>query len=159
MLYADKGHEKRLVDGLTRRRVECFCPMTGTATAPAHRRRVLHPLFSGFVFVSLSSKQFSDLSDSMDVARFMYWRSTPAIIPEHEIREIRSLSDKYPVIRIERIPINGGSMENNRPLQRKDSGTGISVSLPSLGFVLKAEPQAANVQVMSNYMKLKTKAS
>jgi hypothetical protein len=90
------------------------------------------------------------------VINFIYWLGTPAVIADKEIETIKLFLKEYRNVKLEKAPVDiGGSVQiTNEPVMNEQSNN-ISVenkmkaTLPSLGYMLIAEGQKTNVEILN----------
>jgi transcription antitermination factor NusG len=90
----------------------------------------------------------------------VYWLSKPAIIKDREIEAIREFLNEYKSIRLEKTNVNvndmvrilrGPLMEYEGSVVGVKSNT-VKIVLPSLGYLMVAEIEKVNVEVVTpNY--------
>ena len=90
------------------------------------------------------------------IVNFVYWLGKPAVIRDFEIDVIKSFLSDHINVRLEKAQvnvrdlvrvINGPLMEMEGEVVAVNSKT-VKVALPSLGFILAAEIQRENVEIV-----------
>jgi transcription antitermination factor NusG len=90
-VYTSANHEKRVREQLERRSVESFLPIYESERHWKDRRvRLQLPLFPGYVFVRMSSRDRLKVLQVSGVAHLVEFGGKPAAVPEEDIRAIRA---------------------------------------------------------------------
>jgi transcription termination/antitermination protein NusG len=90
-IYTNANHEKRVAQQLQRRSVENFLPIYESARRWKDRRvRLQLPLFPGYVFVRMSSRDRLKVLQVPGVAHLVEFGGKPAPVPEEDIQAIRA---------------------------------------------------------------------
>ena len=91
-LYTRSRHEKRVAAVLADRGLEAYLPLVERVSQWHDRRkRVLWPLFPGYVFARFSALEAATVSAVPGVVNIVSVAGTPASIPESDIANIRAL--------------------------------------------------------------------
>ena len=143
--------EKKASLLLSKKGIQNFCPFNTVVLKNGSRKKIIQePLFPSFVFVYISESEMSLVKQTNDVINFIYWLGKPALIKTAEIENINHFANSYYNIKVEKTVVNQSGMvhitnelERNNPHLRIASPqvNNIRVSLPSLGFILKAEKE------------------
>ena len=84
-------HEKRVLQHLVDRQIECFLPLFQTAHRWKDRRKIVElPLFRGYVFVRISPQERMGVLQTPSVVRFVCFQGRPAALPDSQIDALRS---------------------------------------------------------------------
>lgn len=158
VVYTRPRWEKKVAETLTRRKIENYCPIHQPVKQWSDRRKsVQKPLFTSFVFVRVSNSQVSSLSKINGVINLVYWLGEPAVIRPSEVEAIRKFVDHHRNIRLEKTPMTMESsiriadalvMETDAQIVSIKNKT-VKVGLPSLGYMMYAEVETANVEIVS----------
>jgi len=158
-VYTKPRWEKKVAELLTKRQIENYCPLNLVVRQWSDRKKkVYEPLFSSYVFVHVSENQRSELKQVPGIINLLLWLNKPAVIRDKEIQAIREFLDEYKSVRLEKAAVNindtvrilsGPLMDYKGDVVEIRSNT-IKVILPSLGFLMTAEIQKSNVEIMSN---------
>jgi transcription antitermination factor NusG len=85
-------HEFAVVDYLTKAGIECFCPSNKeTRIRKSGPVQVTVPLFSLYVFVRSSNREYYDILHYRSVADFVRSKEGPTIVCEEEIKKIKKI--------------------------------------------------------------------
>ena len=125
------------------------------------------PLFPYFVFIKITESELLSLKQIDGVINFVYWLGRPAIIRDSEIEAIKQFLDEYSNIRLEKIQVNMNEPEqiDDDPFKKYGNGVialknkSVKVELPSLGYMMVAELETTDADVMVNTIAPKTKVS
>ena len=156
-VYTRPRWEKKVAETLTRSKIENYCPINKVVRQWSDRKKVVNePLFTSYVFVRISEKESLSLKKTDGVINLVYWLGKPAVIQDAEIDTIKRFLNVHSNVRIEKTPIrindmirvlNGPLMEQQGQVLSVKSKT-LKISLPSLGYLMYAEVDTANVEVM-----------
>jgi len=167
LLYTRPGWEKKVAELLERKQVEVYCPLTKAQKHWSDRKKpALHPLFSSYVFVFISSNEHNRIRQTDGVINFIHWLSKPAVIRQEEIDTIRNFLKEYDFVRLEKTSINLNERVRiiNGPLMMWEGTvveirtTTVKIILPSLGYALVAEINKENTESVMSLQELKMKA-
>lgn len=146
--------EKKVSSLLTRKRIKNFCPIQCRQIRQRYKVGYIYePLFSSYVFVYMQEDQADSVREITNVVNLVYWKDTPAIVHNDEIKEIREFVSAHQNIKLERIRIDlnsktsvvdrpGYAMEGNVVTVKNRF---IKVNLPSLGFTMVAKMKEKGV--------------
>lgn len=159
-LYTRPRWEKKVADLLTRKDIECYCPLNKVKKQWADRKKVVYePLFTSYVFVNITSQELIRAKETEGVVNFVYWLGKPAVIRHEEIETIKQFLNEYEAVsieRTERIHPNDQIQIVHGPLMMREGKVvavghkKVKVLIPSIGFNLVAEVEIANVAKMKS---------
>jgi transcription antitermination factor NusG len=154
-LYTRPRWEKKVADLLTRKDIECYCPLNKVKKQWADRKKIIYePLFTSYVFVNITSQELIRAKETEGVVNFVYWLGKPAVIRQEEIETIKQFLNEYEAVsieRIERINPNDQIQIVHGPLMMREGKVvsvghkKVKVLIPSIGFNLVAEVEITNV--------------
>jgi transcription antitermination factor NusG len=157
-VYTRPRWEKKVAEILTRKKIENYCPINKVIRQWSDRKKIIHePLFTSYVFVRISETELTPLKQIQGIINFVYWLGKPAVIRNSEIEIIQTFLSDHVNIKLEKTPINvndkvrvvsGPLMELEGQVLSVNNRT-VKVALPSLGYLMFAEVEAANVKVVS----------
>ena len=156
-VYTKPRFEKRVTEILNRKRIENYCPINKVLRQWSDRTKLItEPLFPYFVFIKIAESELSSLKQIDGVVNFVYWLGRPAIIRNSEIGAIRQFLDEHYNIRLEKIQVNANDPEQtdddsiakfgNSVIALKNKS--VRVELPSLGYMMVAELETTDADVM-----------
>lgn len=91
-LYTRARHEKKVASGLSQRGFEGYLPLIERESQWHDRRkRILWPLFPGYVFARFSSRQAGEVVAVPGVVSVVSVAGSPARIPDSDISNVRVL--------------------------------------------------------------------
>ena len=160
--------EKRVTEILTRKKIENYCPINKVMRQWSDRKKLVNePLFPYFVFIKITESELLSLKQIDGVINFVYWLGRPAIVRDSEIEAIKQFLDEYSSIRIEKIQVSMNEPEQIDDDSFKKYGNGVialksksvRVELLSLGYIMVAELENADADVMVKTIAPKTKVS
>ena len=149
LICTKKLQEKKVIESLTKKGIENYCPYTNMEKSLSASRKVTsyHPLFSSYVFVFISEDEITTVKKITDVVNMVYWKANPVIIDQDEIHAIRMMTGNYRSIKLEKTAVEiqekvsiveeNTSSSNNQVLSIKHKG--LTVTLPSLGYRMTAQ--------------------
>ncbi len=149
--------EKRVTEILIRKKIETYCPINKVLVQWNDRKKLVNePLFPYFVFIKVTESELVCLKQIDGVINFVYWLGKPAIIRNSEIEAIRQFLDEHYNIRLEKIQVSANEPEQtegdsftkfgNSVIALKNKS--VKVELPSLGYVMVAELETTDTDVM-----------
>ncbi len=155
ILYTKAGLEKKVAHTLSRKNVVNYFPIKRQWNN--RKKIVMEPLFGSYVFVQIEESKLQQVRAIDGVINFAYWLGKPAVIHEEEIEIMKRFLNEYSAIKVEKIPFNvNGSVRVIGTPVLEQKGQVISVKnntvkivLPSIGFILIAELEKTNVEVIT----------
>src|SRR6476646_4167157 len=173
-VYTRPRWEKKISDIWTRRKIENYCPINKVVRQWSDRKKVVYePLFTSYVFVRVSGSDITSLKQSNGVINLVYWLGKPAVIRDSEIEAIRkflpehlniklekmpiNISDKVPVIVNDKVRVLSGPLMELEGQVLAVKNRVVKVALPSLGYLMFAEVETANVEVMQPVIPIERK--
>lgn len=158
-VYTRPRCEKKVAEILTRRKIENYCPINKVVRNWNDRKKFVHePLFSSYVFARISESEITWLKQSNGVINLVYWLGKPAVIDESEIDLMKRFLSEHVNIKLEKTPISGqdkiqelnGSLIELEGQYLSIKNRTVKVILPSLGYMMFAEVETANVKVIQH---------
>lgn len=151
--------EKKVASLLDDIHITRYCPLNRVVRQWSDRKKIIQePLFKSYVFVQISSKEHLAVRKVDGVINFVYWLGKPAIIRDVEIEIIRQFLKEYSNVQIERSSINVNDVVRiiRGPLLEQEGtvvlvkNNRVKVALPSLGYVMSAEVEKSDVEVIQH---------
>jgi len=166
-VYTKSNSEIKVAASLTKKKIENYCPFNRIIYRQGNRTKITHEaMFPCFVFVYASEMEIPLVKQTSSVVNFVYWLGNPVIVKSSEIENIRTFTSKHANIKVEKIAISGNA--NVRIIcdphidinSKATPGENLKfmISIPSLGYVLTAETEKSNVDIL-NYAFLGNKIS
>ena len=156
-VYTKPHCEKKVADLLTRKGIENYCPQNKVLNPGADRRKIIHaPLFSSFVFVRISIEEIPAIRQTNGIINFIFWLNKPAIIRDKEIENIKRFLSEHGFVKLEKVDVHFNDVVkiNSSPVIEQE-GKVVSINtkivkviLPSLGYMMCAEVDTANVKLI-----------
>jgi hypothetical protein len=147
--YTRPGQEKKVTESLSRKKIECYCPLHSTTHQPLYRKKIIpEVLFCSYSFVRICETQIAELRKINGVINLVFWLNKPVIVPDQEINVIREFLNEYKNVTLEKIGIDDQvKFPKSFPAENKDEGIYImnntaKAILSSLGYVMTAETGA-----------------
>ena len=149
--------EKKVASLLNDMNVTHYCPLNRVVRQWSDRKKVVQePLFKSYVFVQISDKEQSSVRRVSGVMNYVYWLGRPAVIRDVEIEIIRQFLKEYSNVQIERSTINVNDVVRiiRGPLLEQEGtvvlvkNNKVKVALPSLGYVMSAEVEKSDVEII-----------
>lgn len=157
-VYTRPRWEKKVSESLVRKDIENYCPLNKVVKQWSDRKKIINePLFTGYVFVKATEQELQSLRKTDGVINIVYWLCKPAVIPEREIDAIKLFLSEHNNVSLQKTPINvadkvriisGPLMAHEGHVMTVKNRT-IKLSLPSLGYLMHAEVETINVEVLS----------
>ena len=157
LVYTRPKLEKKVADYLKRRNLETFCPLNKIQKKVGDARKLSSAfLFPSRVFVRMSENNLDAVKKIDGVINFVHWLGKPARIREDEIVTIRHFVEDYRNVALEQTAINPADtvrMITSPVISQKGQVVSVKnktvkVLLPSLGCILLAEPDAAQMTII-----------
>ena len=156
-VYTRSKWEKKVSELLSRKGIENYCPLNRVMRQWSDRKKVVYePLFTSYVFVRTTEKEHLVLKETPGIINLVYWLSKPAVIRDIEIDMIRRFLNEHTNVHLEMTPvkvndivrvINGPLIEHEGQVIKVKNKT-VKVVLPSLGYMMTAEVELNNVEVV-----------
>jgi transcription antitermination factor NusG len=150
--------EKKVASQLAQMKIEHYIPLNKVQRQWSDRKKIiLEPLFTGYVFIRLEEGQQLSVRQISGVLNFIYWLKKPAVIRNEEIETIKRFLADYQCVKLEKTVVSvhdqvrvlsGPLMERQGNVLEIKHKT-VKVSLPSLGYLLVAEIQKSNIEIVS----------
>jgi transcription antitermination factor NusG len=156
-IYTRPRWEKKVAELLSKKNIENYCPLNKVVNQWWDRKKVIYePLFSSYVFVNAMEAEHLSIKQTSGVINFVYWLGTPASIKDDEIEAIKDFLDVHQNVILEKSKVNvndkvkimSGPFKEHEGSVLEIKKNTLKVFLPSLGYVMSAEVEKANVQVM-----------
>ncbi len=91
-IYTLPNHEKKIYELLTQKKIHAFLPLQTTIRKWSDRRKKIYvPLFSCYVFVKITAKEYFLVLNTPGVIRYVTFEGKAASIPESQIRLIKNI--------------------------------------------------------------------
>ena len=158
-MYTKPRWEKKVAELLTKKKIESYCPLNRVRRQWADRKKiVLEPLFTSYVFARVCENEHVPLLQTAGIINLVYWLGTPAVIRDVEIDVIKRFLDEHSDVQLERTKVNvndivrvisGPLMEHEGRVVSVKNKT-VKISLPSLGYIMAAEVEAANIELITS---------
>jgi transcription antitermination factor NusG len=158
-VYTKPRWEKKVAETLSKRNIENYCPLNMVVRQWSDRKKTVYePLLTSYVFVRVEEKQHSELKQMSGVINLVYWLKTPAVIKDKEIDAMKEFLDTYKSITLEKTAVDindtvriltGPLMEYEGNVISINKNKTVRITLPSLGFLMVAEVQKSNVEVVA----------
>ncbi|HMI63378.1 MAG TPA: UpxY family transcription antiterminator [Puia sp.] len=166
-VYTKPRWEKKVAEVLTRNSIENYCPLNKVQRQWHDRKKIVQePLFASYVFVKVEDSRFAELRRIGGVLNLVYWLQKPAVIRDEEITMIRKFLDEYTDVQLEKtvVSVNDVVRVIKGPLMEQEGNVlavrnrTVRISLPSLGYIMVAEVERQNVEVIVKQSNLKNYA-
>jgi transcription antitermination factor NusG len=148
ILYIKPKCQKKVASLLSKRKIENFYPVTWDENFSLRKRKIKQePLFKSYIFVQIESSSIDKIKSLNGVVNFLYWKGSPAIINDEEMRLMKQFISDFERIEVVKSTVN--LKEFSQPFDGlrysfTDNVVIIKnivakVNLPSLGFTLLAK--------------------
>jgi transcription antitermination factor NusG len=158
-VYTKPRWEKKVAELLSRQKIENYCPLNTVIRKWSDRKKkISEPLFTSYVFVRVMEQQHIQVKKTDGIVNLVYWLSKPAVIKDREIEAIREFLNEYKNVRLEKTQVNVNDMVRilRGPLTQYEGNVmsvksnTVKVVLPSLGYLMVAEIEKTNVEIIRN---------
>jgi transcription antitermination factor NusG len=156
-VYTRPRWEKKVASVFNKNSITNYCPINRVVRQWSDRKKVIYePLFRPFVFVQISKPEFLDVRKTDGVVNFVTWLGKPAVIRDEEIDLIqRFLRDHQNLqLKSSKVNINDTVRIVKGPLIAQEGNVvlvknnRIKITLPSLGYVLIAEVDTSDIEIV-----------
>jgi transcription antitermination factor NusG len=157
-LYTKPRWEKKVVNLLSRKGIENYCPFNKVTKQWSDRKKVVEePLFKSYVFVKITDAD-QWVAKSVDgVINIVHWLGKPAVIPDNEIETIKRFLYDFKYVQLEKteVSVNDKVRILNGPMMLMEGNVveikykSVKVILPSLGYTMIAEIDKSNIEVIN----------
>jgi transcription antitermination factor NusG len=158
-VYTKPRWEKKIAEDLASRSIHNYCPLNRVIRQWSDRKKIIYePLFTSYVFVRVTEKQFSQVREVDGIINFVYWIGKPAVIREHEIEIIQRFLNEHKNVHIEHTAVSkrdivrvirGPLMESEGIIVDVKNKT-VRVELSSLGCLMYAELEKSSIEVITD---------
>ena len=152
--YTRPGLEKKVTESISRKKIECYCPLNSTTHQPFYRKKTMPgALFCSYSFVRICETQIPELRKINGVINLVSWLNEPFVVPDQEIKIIRDFLSEYKNVTLEKIGIDENvEFPDNLPVENTDQwiytrNSTAKAILPSLGYIMTAETKAETVEM------------
>jgi transcription antitermination factor NusG len=151
--YTRPGQEKKVTENLSRKKIECYCPLNSTTHQPFYRKKLPEILFCSYSFVRICETQIPELRKINGVINLVFWLDKPFIVPDEEINTIREFLNEYKNVTVEKIDVEDrvrfstnhvSEIKNGRIYSTNNTARAL---LPTLGYLMSAEERAAAIEM------------
>jgi transcription antitermination factor NusG len=156
VLYTKPGCEKKVANLLSRKNIENYCPLKRHING--RKKVVLEPLFNSYVFVQIcETSEMQKVRSTDSVLNFVYWLGKPAVILDEEIDIMKRFMNEYANVKMEKmlfdvegmVRVMGGSLEEHKAHMVSVKNNTVKILLPSLGYMMLAEVEKSNVEIIT----------
>lgn len=156
-VYTKPRWEKKVAEHLTKNSIENYCPLNKVLHQWHDRKKIVQePLFTSYVFVKVEESRIAELRRIGGVLNLVYWLQRPAVIREEEIDMIKRFLNDYTNVQLEKTVVNVNDVVRviKGPLMEQEGNVlsvrnrTVRISLPSLGYIMVAEVERQNVEVI-----------
>ncbi len=156
-VYTRPRWEKKVADLLSKKRIENYCPLNKVVNQWWDRKKVVdEPLFTSYVFVFATVAEHLSIKQTSGIVNFVYWLGSPAVIKNEEIEAVQEFLSKHKNVTLEKSKVNindkvrimSGPLKEHEGSILEIKKNTVKVFLPSLGYIIAAEVEKANVKVI-----------
>jgi len=156
-VYTRPKWEKKISEILTRKKIENYCPLNKVVRQWSDRKKiVLEPLFTSYVFIRVTEQELWSIKQTDGVISLVYWLGKPAVIRNSEIDIVKKFLIGHTNVKLERTDVNisdtvrviGGPLMEQEGHVLSVGNKSIKIMLPTLGYLMFVEVEAANVEVV-----------
>ncbi|HSU28300.1 MAG TPA: UpxY family transcription antiterminator [Chitinophagaceae bacterium] len=156
-VYTRPKCEKKVAERLSRTNIENYCPTNRVVSQWSDRKKIIHePLFTSYVFVRIGENELLPLKQTDGVVNLVYWLGKPAVIHDEEIETIKMFLNEHATVKLEKtqvcvndqVRILGGPLMQQQGQVLFVKGKTVKITLPSLGYLMYAEFETSNVEIV-----------
>jgi transcription antitermination factor NusG len=150
IVYTKRLLEKKVMQQLTKRKIDHYCPMARMKKQENNRIILNHkPLFPSYVFVKGNENLLNSLGRISSILSVVHRFKEPAVVSNEEIKGIKNFVERYDNVSLEKTQIFENRFTDTTqaaPLQQEEGNYFINLHLPSLGYILKASLSIESVK-------------
>lgn len=156
VVYTKANSEKKVLSQLRKKKIVHFFPLKTIKGIADDKKEIAAglPLFNSLIFIKADETELQLTLKLDKVISILHWRSSPAIIPEQEIEDMKRFIMQY-----NRVSVIPAFVKQNQPTEltitKGDEKVTnhffqrITLTLPSLGYMLITETAAQHVNLIS----------
>lgn len=156
IVYTKSKREKKVVNLLTKRKIENFCPLNRKLVTNYRKSKLEYePLFNSYVFVYIDEAEVSNLRKIDGIVNIVYWKGEPAVISDEEIYAIKEFTSVYTNIKLQKTEIDFYDIQDkDEPSYFIDGNLimiknrSFKVNLPSMGFTMLADVEVESARIL-----------
>jgi transcription antitermination factor NusG len=157
-VYTKPRWEKKVAALLSKNNITNYCPLNRVIRQWSDRKKLVEePLFQSYVFVQVTDKEQTQVKMVDGIINFVYWLGKPAVIKDVEIDVIQRFLNEHNNVQVEKTKVNVNDAVRiiRGPLMEQEGNVvlvknnRVKVMLPSLGYIMSAEVDSADIEVIS----------
>jgi transcription termination/antitermination protein NusG len=157
-VYTRPQQEKKVSALLDKKNIRNYCPLNRVYHQWSDRKKIImKPLFTSYVFVNISMKEYEHVRQTDGVVNFVYWQGRPAVIRDEEINTVQKFLQDYMDVQLEKTEVNvhdnvrviSGPLFSREGNVIEIMNNKVKVLLPSMGYTLVAELNKIHLQKIS----------
>ncbi|TKC08195.1 UpxY family transcription antiterminator [Pedobacter polaris] len=91
-IYTRSRAEKKTQEELNRKNIETYLPLKKIIKQWSDRKKIIEePLFKSYLFIYISSKEYTEVLTTYGISRFIYFSGKIASIPDKQLEDLRLL--------------------------------------------------------------------
>jgi transcription antitermination factor NusG len=154
VVYSKPRWEKKLYQALVDKGIEAYCPLNKITRQWSDRKKTVEePLFKSYVFLRITTDDYTEVRMTPGVVNFVYWQGKPAVIKDREIEIIRKFLNEYIDVQAEpirllpdsRVKIQRGLFMDKSATVIQVRGKKVQVIIESIGYSLVAYVDKSNL--------------
>jgi transcription antitermination factor NusG len=155
-IYTKPRWEKKVAELLSSKNIDNYCPLNKVRKKWSDRNKIVSmPLFPSYVFVHINKQDILPLKNTHGVLNLVYWLGKPAEIRTVEIELIKRFMNEHENVSVEKLKVNlndrikitGGPFLEHTGHVKEIKKRTVKIVLSSLGYVMIAEVQKANIEL------------
>jgi len=148
VVYTKPKWEKKVAEQLTKRGIECYCPLIIQVRQWSDRKKKVEvPLFNSYIFVRLAEVDRNLVFQSTGVVRYLFWLGKPAVVRDEEINTIKKwliAPDKFEIsvssLQVgDKVVLESGPFKSQEAIVQEVNKNNYILVLESMGCVLKMQ--------------------
>jgi transcription antitermination factor NusG len=153
IVYTRHGQERKVTESLSRKKIECYCPINAISQPFYRKKTTSEVLFCCYTFVRICETQIPELRKINGVVNIVFWLNEPFTVPDQEINIIKEFLSEYRTVTLDKIGIDEKvKFPDNLLASNTEPGIHVrnntaKVILPSLGYVMTAETKGATIEM------------
>lgn len=156
-VYTKPRWEKKVAALLDEKGIVHYCPLNRVVKQWSDRKKkVLEPLFKGYVFVQVAEKAKWDILKTDGVVNYVHWLGKPALIRDTEIMTIRKFLHEFDDVQVteaglqvnSNVQVKQGLLMNYKGIVLELNGSRAKVLIESMGIQLSASFDKKNLEAI-----------
>ncbi|SOD18672.1 UpxY family transcription antiterminator [Pedobacter xixiisoli] len=155
-VYTNSRAEKRACKELQKKQIECYLPLKKELKQWSDRKKIVEePLFTSYIFVKISSREYAEVLMTQGISRFLYFSGKIAIMPDKQMEDLKLLMSsgedleliEYEIQPGEKVLVNAGPFKGMiAELISIKNKKSLVLKLENLGYAIHVNTSMAYIE-------------